>query len=219
LDSSLFEDALTFSMTMLSVQETNKAVTDVAKPLLGIVQIDLQYRLLRKLFAVISIPTVDLDSVDELFKLEDVWDHEIFTTLPREAALSLLMRLRQAKPGLGLCTPLGDWNFPAMKRVIFCPTAPTSRKIDTDILYLTLNRGQEGALTSAEKFLLQPKIKAITSGEQVDRAFYAKATLFAAVASGSPQPSSSNSGFSTGPSAATPTQKTSLPPSSPSSKT
>jgi hypothetical protein len=185
LDSSLFEDALTFSMTMLSVQETTKAVTDVAKPLLGIVQIGLRYRLLRKLFAVISIPSVDLDSVDELLKLEDVWDHEIFTTLPREAALPLLMRLRQAKPELGLCTPLEGRNFPATKRVIFCPTAPTSRKIDTDLLYHILNRGQEGALASVEKFLLQQKNKAITSREQTDRAFYAKATLFAAVASGS----------------------------------
>lgn len=185
LDAKLFEDNMTFLMTMLSVQGTTTAVTNIAKPLLRIVQSGLRHRLLRKLFVVMSVPPADLDSVDQLSTLSNIWDAGIFTILPREDALPLLMRLRQANPDLALTLPFSSGNMQNGRTIVLHPTATSSRKIDTELLYHVLNRGQEGALISAENFVLQQKNKSITSREQTDRAFYAKATLFAAVASGS----------------------------------
>lgn len=181
----MLNDALHNLLEKCSSQITAQNVTSVAKPLLRTVETELRYGLLHKLFKSTSGLSIDIDSMKELAKSNDLWDHEIFTILPRKFAVPLLERLRQVKPELGLSLPYGNSSMQTCKTIILCPATPMSNKADTNFLYHTLRRGQEGALESANKFLTQQKQTAVTFREQTDRAFYARSSLFAALASGS----------------------------------
>lgn len=106
------------------------------------------------------------------------WSYKWFVDMKPSQALGLLKRLIRSQT---------DHNFLSLERkdsIFSHPSTPGGHS-DPEILLTCLNRGQEGAISQAEKITYQMQKKSASSGNHAHRAFYAKSAVFYAIASGS----------------------------------
>lgn len=141
-----------------------------------------RWPLLHLLFLHNSKTHANIETTEGLQRLKRVrWMFNLFLSLPKDQALSLLRNLIAIMP---------DSDFLGANRArgftIFAqPPNMQASGADPDLLLIFLERGESGALQRAEKAITEKKRRSTSSREQADRAFLAKSALHYAIASGS----------------------------------